>query len=279
MGSSDKLSIKTVFNANKTIWGQSLGKWAGVFKGDVDMASFTLCETLNKIYGIANEDISQTVNNSINGRHGVLSNFSKYMYLFNSVPDYFNRLTLFVAKMMEDGCFEAHTLDEDGNLSIKTNINSNKWNGYSFVCKYIWDNNHDSWNTKTGQGIVSYQTASSVSYHDINSTIKRTEVYIFKGMATANQSKKPFLSPFIKAENPLRINSRYNASVCATWHTTRVTNTVEENRKTIHFISSFSIPSVPAIEIISFMQPNTNNGMSALHHNIAIVSFISIPTK
>lgn len=116
MGSSDKLSIKTIFNANKTIWGQSLGKWAGVFKGDTDMASFTLCETLNKIYGIANEDISQTVNNSINGRHGVLSNFSKYMYLFNSVPDYFNRLTLFIAKMMEDGCFEAHQLDEDGNL-------------------------------------------------------------------------------------------------------------------------------------------------------------------
>jgi hypothetical protein len=58
LGSSDKLSIKTVFDANKTIWGQSLGKWAGVFKGDTDMASFTLCETLNKIYGIANEDIS-----------------------------------------------------------------------------------------------------------------------------------------------------------------------------------------------------------------------------
>jgi hypothetical protein len=58
MGSSDKLSLKTVFEANKTIWGQSFGKWAGVFSGDAEMTSFTLCETLNKIYGIANEDIS-----------------------------------------------------------------------------------------------------------------------------------------------------------------------------------------------------------------------------
>jgi hypothetical protein len=82
----------------------------------VDIASYTLCETLNKIYGIANEDISQTVNNSMTSRHGVLANMSKYMYLANSAPDYFNRLTLFIAKMMEDGCFEAHSLDADGNL-------------------------------------------------------------------------------------------------------------------------------------------------------------------
>jgi hypothetical protein len=48
----------SVFNANKVIWGQSLGKWAKAFTSDVDIASYTLCETLNKIYGIANEDIS-----------------------------------------------------------------------------------------------------------------------------------------------------------------------------------------------------------------------------
>ena len=116
MGSSDKLTIKSVFNANKTIWGQSIDKWAKAFTSDVDIASYTLCENLNKIYGIANEDISQTVNNSMTSRHGVLANMSKYMYLANSAPDYFNRLTLFIAKMMEDGCFEAHSLDKDGNL-------------------------------------------------------------------------------------------------------------------------------------------------------------------
>jgi len=49
-------------------------------------------------------------------RHGILANPSKWMYIANSAPDYFNRLTLFVAKMMEDGCFEAHSLDENGML-------------------------------------------------------------------------------------------------------------------------------------------------------------------
>jgi len=49
-------------------------------------------------------------------RVGRVSNHSKWMYIAQSAPDYYNRMTLFIAKMMEDGCWEAHTLDENGNL-------------------------------------------------------------------------------------------------------------------------------------------------------------------
>lgn len=115
-GSSDSLSLKSVFNANKIIWGQSMGKWAAAFTNNGDIASYTLCEWLNKTYGIANEDISRTVETSMRNRVGILANLSKYMYIANSAPDYFNRMTLFVAKMMEDGCFEAHSLNKDGEL-------------------------------------------------------------------------------------------------------------------------------------------------------------------
>lgn len=115
-GSSEKLSLSSVFHANNAIWGQSVGKWAGVFLGNAEMASYTLCESLNKLYGIANEDISTISDKAATSRFGVLANLSKYAYIFNSVPDYFNRLTLFVAKMMEDGCWEAHSLDKNGNL-------------------------------------------------------------------------------------------------------------------------------------------------------------------
>ena len=115
-GSSDKLSLKNIFAANKTIWGQSLGKWASVFSNDKDLASYTLCESINKLYGIAAEDISRVVENSMSSRSGVIANLSKWMYMANSAPDYFNRLTLFIAKMLEDGCFEAHSLDKKGNL-------------------------------------------------------------------------------------------------------------------------------------------------------------------
>ena len=75
-----------------------------------------------------------------------------------------------------------YEVGEDGLLYIHTNINSDKWGGYSFVCKYISDRNHYTWNDMTGKGgTVTYQTSSSVSYYDIGKTIKRTEVYIFKG--------------------------------------------------------------------------------------------------
>ena len=75
-----------------------------------------------------------------------------------------------------------YEVGEDGLLYIHTNINSDKWGGCSFVCKYISDGNHYTWNDMTGNGgTVSYQTYSSVSYYDIGKTIKRTEVYIFKG--------------------------------------------------------------------------------------------------
>jgi hypothetical protein len=42
-----------------------------------------------------------------------LFNFGNMMFHFASRPDYYNRMTIFGAHMMADGCFEAH--DENGN--------------------------------------------------------------------------------------------------------------------------------------------------------------------
>ena len=41
---------------------------------------------------------------------------SNIMYWCNTAPDYVNRLSLFLAKMIKDGCYEAHSIDENGNL-------------------------------------------------------------------------------------------------------------------------------------------------------------------
>ena len=38
------------------------------------------------------------------------------MFIFNAAPDFFNRMTLFVAKMLQDGSFDAHYVDENGIL-------------------------------------------------------------------------------------------------------------------------------------------------------------------
>jgi len=115
--SSNAVSAKSVFNANKVIWGQTLGHYGDSFAGKGDLADYTMCEALNKVYGFANEDLNRTVENSTNQRKGYVQNASRYMYIANSAPDFFNRLTLFIAKMMEDGCWEAHTLNADGTLN------------------------------------------------------------------------------------------------------------------------------------------------------------------
>ena len=77
---------------------------------------------LNKIYGIANEDLNTISKNNSLSRTGIKHGVSKYMYIFSSCPDFFNRMTLFIAKMIEDDCLEAHHLDDQGNLvyDIKT---------------------------------------------------------------------------------------------------------------------------------------------------------------
>jgi hypothetical protein len=71
---------------------------------------------LNKTYGIANEDLNQIVKTNSLSRTGIKNGLSKYMFIFNAAPDFFNRMTLFIAKMLQDGSFDAHYVDENGIL-------------------------------------------------------------------------------------------------------------------------------------------------------------------
>lgn len=114
--SSNKLGLASVTKASSIVWGQHFGKYGNAFTGSGSLSDFTLCESINKLYGIANSDLNYTSKNASLSRLGKFNNMSKWMYIAQSAPDYFNRLTLFIAKMIEDGCFEAHSLDENGKL-------------------------------------------------------------------------------------------------------------------------------------------------------------------
>ena len=75
---------------------------------------FTIVDNLNIRYGIANMDINGIVKKSKTDRLGIFKFFSDNLYWMNSAPDYVNRLTLFVAKMIHDGCYDAHYIDKNG---------------------------------------------------------------------------------------------------------------------------------------------------------------------
>ena len=49
------------------------------------------------------------------GRKG-LWNIENWMFKFASRPDFYNRMTIFTAQMMGDGCLEAHHINEKGEL-------------------------------------------------------------------------------------------------------------------------------------------------------------------
>lgn len=115
-GYSNSFSHKSLMQANKIMYGHGIGKYGKLFKGEGDLADFTLVQAFNNVYGFANMDINQIIEKGRTDRYGIVSGLSKWMYWTNTFPDFVNRMTLFLAKMIEDKAFSAHSLDEYGNL-------------------------------------------------------------------------------------------------------------------------------------------------------------------
>lgn len=81
-----------------------------------NFSSVSLLQQLNAQYQMANQSVNQIANqrrvNWIN-----VKNWGKdTLFLTATAPDFMHRVSILVAKMMGDGCWEAHSLNEDGQL-------------------------------------------------------------------------------------------------------------------------------------------------------------------
>lgn len=74
----------------------------------------TMCSLINELYGINDMDMNQYVDRLKSDQHGFF-NFTKFAFSFSSRPDYYNRMTIFVAQMKNDGCWKAHSI-QNGEL-------------------------------------------------------------------------------------------------------------------------------------------------------------------
>ena len=63
-------------------------------------------------YRISNSDLNRITERLRSGRGGVL-NFDNWMYSTLRSPDFLNRMVLFTARCMHDGCWEAITVEND----------------------------------------------------------------------------------------------------------------------------------------------------------------------
>ena len=73
---------------------------------------WNLIDMINNYYGFANMDINTVSKKFQSNRRGLFMGLNRWMYASNTIPDYYNRLSLFLAKMIHDGSYEAHSLDD-----------------------------------------------------------------------------------------------------------------------------------------------------------------------
>lgn len=66
-------------------------------------------------YRLSNTDVGRIAERAKSSRNGIF-NFDNWMYGTLRSPDFLNRMTLFVAKCMHDGVWDAYSIDKDNNL-------------------------------------------------------------------------------------------------------------------------------------------------------------------
>jgi hypothetical protein len=66
-------------------------------------------------YRLSNTDVGRITERAKSGRNGIF-NYDNWMYGTLRSPDFLNRMTLFVAKCMHDGVWDAYSIDDDNNL-------------------------------------------------------------------------------------------------------------------------------------------------------------------
>jgi hypothetical protein len=77
------------------------------------LGEFTWAEALNNEYGITDRDINVIAENSSADRHGLANTGLRNLYYFSIRQDFYNRMQILVACMLEDGCFEAFSFDKN----------------------------------------------------------------------------------------------------------------------------------------------------------------------
>lgn len=81
----------------------------------------TKLERLNQLYRINDMDINVYAEHLQNS-HNIFRNTNSFIFRFASRPDFYNRMTIFESYMRHDGTYEAHYLNEDGELIYDFNL-------------------------------------------------------------------------------------------------------------------------------------------------------------
>ena len=73
----------------------------------------SLIDQLNILYGVNDMDIDQYVENMKYSKNYSIFNFSRFAFYTTSRPDFYNRMTIFIARLIHEGAYDAYSLDEN----------------------------------------------------------------------------------------------------------------------------------------------------------------------
>lgn len=107
-------SMADVYGENRLKQRNLAKAWSFIFKDSLHNPNdVTLLDLMNITYRMANADILQIQERLSMSQTGMLNFSSDQMFIFNKIPDIYHRMGILVAIMMEDGCWEAHTVKND----------------------------------------------------------------------------------------------------------------------------------------------------------------------
>lgn len=100
------------------------------------MTEITKIELLNELYALANMDLRNMVENTISYKNGIIGGFSRYSGWALTAPDYWNRMSIFLAQMIHDGTFDAHYIDKDSDGIERLKYDMEKDRRFDVYLKY-----------------------------------------------------------------------------------------------------------------------------------------------
>jgi len=111
------LAVTQIYGEDQFTLKDMLASYGKLVTIDNKFASeFNMITRINQRDRMANMDASAMSKNTQTDRRGVWRFLSRFMYVSEAIPQYQNRMALYLAKMIHDGCYDAHSLDKDGYL-------------------------------------------------------------------------------------------------------------------------------------------------------------------
>lgn len=131
---NDEITMKAMAQAETIVFGEGVfGDKVKKVSGKMKPGDRSKVEALNWLYRVANMDSNVLTEKTLADRYGIMNMGGDIAYYTNTRPDWYNRMAIFVAKMIADGSWEAHTLDPKTN-KLKYDMSKDK--RYAMYAKY-----------------------------------------------------------------------------------------------------------------------------------------------